>query len=67
MPTAKHVEKMTDKFFPKNTLVSSEDFQVGQYRLCITTMPNELHLNSNSLKAIKHFVKNFWHFSWIFF
>jgi hypothetical protein len=53
----KHVKKMTDKFFPKTPIVSSEDFQVGQYRLCITSMPDQIQLNSNSLKAIRHFVK----------
>ena len=53
----KHVTKLADKFMPKKPSISSEDFIVGPYRLCVTTFPDELHLNSDSLKAIRQFVK----------
>jgi len=35
--------------------ISTEDFQFGQYRIAVTLTPNEVHLNSNSLKAIRSF------------
>ena len=54
----KHVTKLADQYMPKQPLVSSEDFQVGYYRLSVTTFKDsEIHLNSNSLKAIRQFVK----------
>ncbi len=54
----KHVTKLADKYMPKTPLVASEDFTVGPYRLCVTTFKDsEIHLNSNSLKAIRYFVK----------
>ena len=54
----KHVSKLADQYMPKQPLVSSEDFQVGYFRLCVTTFKDsEIHLNSNSLKAIRQFVK----------
>ena len=54
----KHVGRLADKFMPKDQLVSSEDFQVGPYRLCVTTFQDsEIQLNSNSLRAIRQFVK----------
>ena len=54
----KHVTRLADKYMPKTPAVSSEDFQVGPYRLCVTTFNNsEIQLNSNSLRAIRQFVK----------
>ena len=53
----KHVTKLADRFLPKPPIVSTEDYQVGTCRLCVTTFPDKLFLNSNSLKAIRHFVK----------
>jgi hypothetical protein len=55
----KHVTKLADKYIPKTPMISAEDFSVGPYRLCVTTFNNksEIHLNSNSLKAIRQFVK----------
>jgi hypothetical protein len=52
----KHVSKLAEKFTPKVPMVSSEDFSVGDCRLCVTSFPNEIHLNSNSLRAIRQFV-----------
>jgi|TARA_R100000084_G_C4611952_1_gene128582 hypothetical protein len=53
----KHVAKLADKYMPPKPIISSEDFSVGPYRLCITTFQNsEIYLNSNSLKAIRQFV-----------
>ena len=53
----KHVTKLADQFMPKKPQISAEDFQVGAYRLCVTSFPDKIHLNSNSLKAIRHFVR----------
>jgi len=36
--------------------IASEDYQVGNYRLCVTYTGKEVHLCSNSLKAIRKFV-----------
>ena len=53
----KHVQKLADKFIPaQKNMVQTEDFQVGPYRLCVTSYKDKINLNSNSLKAIKQFV-----------
>jgi len=52
----KHISKLAEQYAPKKPMISSEDFSVGPYRLCVTSFPNELHLNSNSLRAIRQFV-----------
>ena len=53
----KHVQKLADKFIPaQKNMVQTEDFQVGPYRLCVTSYTDKITLNSNSLKAIKQFV-----------
>ena len=54
----KHVAKLADKYMPKRPMISSEDFAVGPYRLCVTTFQDsEMYLNSNSLRAIRQFVR----------
>jgi len=53
----KHVQRLADKYIPNEQHVQSEDFQVGPYRLCVTSFPDKITLNSNSLKAIKQFVR----------
>ena len=35
--------------------ISSEDYQIGDTRLCVTYTGTEVHLNSDSLKAIRQF------------
>ena len=52
----KQITKLTKKYVPKSPRISTEDYQVGIYRLCVTTVQDELYLNSNSLKAIRKFV-----------
>ena len=51
----KQVEKLS-RSIPPIKMVSTEDYQVGDYRLAVTLLPDELQLNSNSLKAINKFV-----------
>ena len=41
---------------PTKQKVSTEDLQFGPHRLCITAWEKEVHLNSDSLKAIRKFV-----------
>ena len=54
----KHVAKLADKYMPKRPMISSEDFAVGPYRLCVTTFQDsEIYLNSNSLRAIRQFIR----------
>ena len=53
----KHVSKLAEKYLPQRPFITSEDFSVGPYRLCVTSFQNkELYLNSNSLRAIRQFV-----------
>ena len=54
----KHVSRLADKYMPKAPAISSQDFAVGPYRLCVTNYKDsEIHLNSNSLRAIRQFVR----------
>jgi len=53
----KHVSKLAEKYMPKRPMITSEDFSVGPYRLCVTSYQDkEIYLNSNSLRAIRQFV-----------
>ena len=53
----KHVSKLAEKYMPKRPMITSEDFSVGPYRLCVTSLQDkEIYLNSNSLRAIRQFV-----------
>jgi hypothetical protein len=53
----KHVSKLAEKYMPKRPMITSEDFSVGPYRLCVTSFQDkEIYLNSNSLRAIRQFV-----------
>ena len=53
----KHVARLADKYIPKRPMITSEDFSVGPYRLCVTSYQDkEIYLNSNSLRAIRQFV-----------
>tara|TARA_R100001377_G_C3185113_1_gene108235 strand:+ start:1036 stop:1440 length:405 start_codon:yes stop_codon:yes gene_type:complete len=58
--TIKQVDKLADKYAPLKPAVSVQKYQVGPYRLCVTQYPNMVHLNSNSLKAIKRFISKLW-------
>ena len=54
----KHVSRLAEKYIPKSPLVSTQDFAVGVHRLCVTNFKDsEMHLNSNSLRAIRQFVR----------
>jgi hypothetical protein len=52
----KQMENLTEKYVTSKPLVSSEDYQLGVHRLCITSYPDTLHINSTSLKAIRTFI-----------
>jgi hypothetical protein len=41
---------------PLKQKISTEDFEFGQHRLCVTLTNDQVYLNSNSLKAIRQFV-----------
>ncbi len=51
------VDKILDKELPK---IITHDFEVGNTRLCVTVHVNMMYLNSNSLPAIRQFVKKLW-------
>jgi len=54
----KQIERLSNEFesIPKMPVVSSQDFVSGDYRLCVTTLENEIQLNSDSPKTIRTFV-----------
>jgi len=54
----KQVDRLAIEFenVPKMPIVSSQDFIAGDYRLCVTTLENEVQLNSDSPKTIRNFV-----------
>ena len=53
----KHVQKLADKYIPDHDPhITCEEFQVGPYRLCVTSYKDKINLNSNSLKAIRVYV-----------
>jgi hypothetical protein len=53
----KHIQKLANRYIPaQKDMITSEEFQVGPHRLCVTSFTDKITLNSNSLKAIKQFV-----------
>jgi len=58
--TIKQVGKLADRYAPITPAVSVQKYQVGPYRLCVTQYPNTIHLNSNSLRAIRKFISKLW-------
>ena len=51
----KQVSKLTEAI-PNNPKILVEDYNIQGTRLCVTLTNNQVHLNSNSLKAIRKFV-----------
>ena len=49
------LDSMRDEI-PIKQKVQTEDLEFGRYRLSVTLTNNQVHLNSNSLKAIRKFV-----------
>ena len=52
----KQVDRLEHKYIRKQPIIQTDDFQVGNARICITLTKNRVYLNSNSLKAIRNFV-----------
>lgn len=55
----KQVCKLAEKYSPdqqEEPIISVQDFEIGDNRLCVTQYPNVIHLNSDSLRAIRDFV-----------
>ena len=48
------LDSMRDEI-PIKQKVQTEDLEFGRYRLSVTLTNNQVHLNSNSLKAIRQF------------
>ena len=55
---AKQIERLAVELddIPTMPIISSQDFESGGYRLCVTTLKEEVQLNSDSLKSIRTFV-----------
>jgi hypothetical protein len=51
----KQVSNLTKNIPVQSPIVKVEDYQFGTTRLCVVLTKNEIHLNSDSLKAIKTF------------
>ena len=58
----KQIDRLGKQFLEaqKPPLIATDDFQVGRYRLSVTFVNSEIHLNSNSIKAIRKFVAKLW-------
>ncbi len=58
----KQVNKLHDRYVSEvhRPPIVVEDLNIGPYKLCITYCENRVRLNSNSLRAIKQFVKKLW-------
>jgi len=56
----KQEDKLCNNIFSEGPPVITQDFNVGKYKLCVTTLSDEIHLNSNSLRAIRRFVSKLW-------
>lgn len=55
----KQVCKLAEKYSPEREegpIISVQDLDIGNNRLCVTQYPNVIHLNSDSLRAIRDFV-----------
>ena len=57
----KQIDRLAAKFYVKpDPIISTDEFTAGRYRLTVTATKNTIHLNSNSLKAIRKFVSKLW-------
>ena len=55
----KQVCKLAEKYSPESAaepIISVQDLEIGDNRLCVTQYPNVIHLNSDSLRTIRDFV-----------
>jgi hypothetical protein len=52
----KQVDRLEHKFVRKQPIVQTDDFEVGNSRICITLTKNRVYLNSNSLRTLRNFV-----------
>ena len=56
----KQIDNLANRFLPESTFVETKDFSVGDYKLSVTIFRDEIHLNSNSLRAVRRFVSKLW-------
>jgi len=56
----KQVARLSEKWSIKVPPIQVTDYEVGPYKLSVTEFPDKLHINSNSLRAIKRFVEKLW-------
>lgn len=56
----KQVARLSEKWSIKAPPIQVTDYEVGPYKLSVTEFPDKLHINSNSLRAIKRFVEKLW-------
>jgi len=54
--SSKQVGKMSDKYARHELFISAQEIRIGSHTLCITQYPEAIHLNSDSIKAIRGFV-----------
>ena len=56
----KQIDNLANRFLPELPFVETKDFRVGNYKLSVTMMKDAIHLNSNSLRAIRKFMSKLW-------
>jgi len=56
----KQIDNLADRFIPEMPYIETKDIQVGNYKLSITILKDEMHFNSNSMRAIRKFVSKLW-------
>ena len=53
------VQRLHERIKQTNS-IKAQDIEVGMHRLAILSMKEEIHLNSDSLKVIRAFVRKLW-------
>ena len=53
------VQRLHEKIKQTNS-IKAQDIEIGMHRLAILSMKEEIHLNSDSLKVIRAFVRKLW-------
>ena len=56
----KQIDNLANRFLPEMPYIETKDIQVGNYKLSITIFKDEMHFNSNSMRAIRRFVSKLW-------
>jgi len=57
----KQIDRVGKQFLKQERpLIATDEFKVGRFKLSVTMVRNEVHLNSNSIRAIRKFIDKLW-------